>query len=493
MSGCHEIFCGDAKQGFDWVFELVGGVNKCKRVPEPAEPYAWFVPDPNPAFVGDRIELDGSSSTPSAGTVTSHRWDLDGDGQFDDHSGPRTSVSFSQPGEYDVSLRIRDSEGKRGRMDTEINVLDPVESPPPIAVIDASATTVTPGTTVRFDGSRSYDPKGQQITRHEWDPDGDGYYQSGATSTEYTYTQPGTFTARLRVTDSDELAAVAEQPIVVSNVMEAKFTISDNPAPIGKEIIFDASGSTGPIRTYEWNLDGNPGYEVTESDPVTTKTYEGERYGEGREVTIQLRVSNEARDIFATAEEKLTFTSAIGPGGLRSASVFPPRPRPAAGLPFKARLEGRTYGRHDGRLRISRRKASVVGRAMIGRLRGSLGRGAGGDPLGDLLPAVWIGRIKMSASRGGRRVTVRGLAHATFERAPGTACLRFRLRSRGRRRTGTLVATGGTGDGAQLAARARFRWRVGRTGAVRLRGTIARRGVPQPPSPRCRALRSLRP
>jgi PKD repeat protein len=61
----------------------------------------------------------------------------------------------------------------------------------------------------------------------------------------------------------------------------AALTAGPNPALVGEQVTFDASGSTvdgpplaAPIDTYEFDLDGSPGFELnTGSTPTATQTY----------------------------------------------------------------------------------------------------------------------------------------------------------------------------------------------------------------------------
>ena len=73
---------------------------------------------------------------------------------------------------------------------------------PPVAVASANPTSGAAPLTVAFDGSGSSDPDGDPIT-YAWDLDGDGVFDdSTAAQPTFTYTQTGSFTVRLRVTDS---------------------------------------------------------------------------------------------------------------------------------------------------------------------------------------------------------------------------------------------------------------------------------------------------
>ena len=75
-----------------------------------------------------------------------------------------------------------------------------------MAAIDATPNPATTGELVTFDGSESSDFDGT-ITRYEWDLDGNGSFETD-TGTEFfvstQYFSPGTFTVRLRVSDTGE-------------------------------------------------------------------------------------------------------------------------------------------------------------------------------------------------------------------------------------------------------------------------------------------------
>jgi glucose/arabinose dehydrogenase/PKD repeat protein len=75
------------------------------------------------------------------------------------------------------------------------------QNQPPIAVADASPTSGAAPLTVAFNGTGSSDADGDALT-YAWDLDGDGAFDDAAAATaSFTYTQPGTYTATLRVTD----------------------------------------------------------------------------------------------------------------------------------------------------------------------------------------------------------------------------------------------------------------------------------------------------
>jgi len=87
---------------------------------------------------------------------------------------------------------------------------------PPTAVATATSPTSGPAPlTVSFSGSGSSDPDGDAIT-YSWDLNGDGNYGDATTPTaSYTYTTPGTYSVRLRVTDAHG-ASPTSAPITVN-------------------------------------------------------------------------------------------------------------------------------------------------------------------------------------------------------------------------------------------------------------------------------------
>ena len=98
---------------------------------------------------------------------------------------------------------------------------------PPIAVATASPTSGPVPLTVAFDGSGSSDPDGNPIS-YQWDLDGDGAFDDATTAiSSYTYTQPATYTAALRVTDTSGASATTSVQISAGNT--APTAIIDTP------------------------------------------------------------------------------------------------------------------------------------------------------------------------------------------------------------------------------------------------------------------------
>ena len=120
---------------------------------------------------------------------------------------------------------------------------------PPVALATATPTNGPAPLQVSFDGMGSSDPDGQPLT-YAWDLDGDGQFDdSNASQPTYTYTQPGTYSVRLRVSDPQN-ASGTSQPI----------TITANNTPPTATITLPAVGTT-------WDVDDSFIFSGTATDP----------------------------------------------------------------------------------------------------------------------------------------------------------------------------------------------------------------------------------
>jgi glucose/arabinose dehydrogenase/Ca2+-binding RTX toxin-like protein len=73
------------------------------------------------------VTLDASGSTdPDSPPPLTFAWDLDGDGQFDDATGPVVSQTYVTPGDYAPAVRVSDSDGAYGTASASLHVTDPL-------------------------------------------------------------------------------------------------------------------------------------------------------------------------------------------------------------------------------------------------------------------------------------------------------------------------------------------------------------------------------
>jgi PKD repeat protein len=100
-------------------------------------PIAAFAGLPGSPLVGEEVTFV-SYSEDRDGHITEHAWDLNGDGNFDDATGPLVTRRFSVPGARAVTLRVTDDQGAASTLSLTISVREQPPagatgaSPPPV-------------------------------------------------------------------------------------------------------------------------------------------------------------------------------------------------------------------------------------------------------------------------------------------------------------------------------------------------------------------------
>jgi PKD repeat protein len=152
--------------------------------------YADFTFSPSKPYAGESVTFDGSASTPSSGaTITAYHWLVNNVEQATT-STPIWTYTFSSTGSYNVGLYIVDSSGYTSPTTTKSATV--IERP--LADFTYSGT-LRAGETVSF----SFTGKGE-ITSYSWDF-GDGSTSNTGPTTTHTYSNSGTFTVKLTVSD----------------------------------------------------------------------------------------------------------------------------------------------------------------------------------------------------------------------------------------------------------------------------------------------------
>lgn len=149
-----------------------------------------------------------------------------------------------------------------------IDAVEDVPPPvPPIAVISATPTTGPAPLLVRFDASGSSDLDGE-IVRYEWDFEDDGAVDQTAAVANRSYTEVGSWTARLTVTDDDGLTDSATVVIEVDHaepVYLFREYFDSNPFGSRWSVYYDgcSEDASGTVGYYTESADAcgsSPGY-----------------------------------------------------------------------------------------------------------------------------------------------------------------------------------------------------------------------------------------
>lgn len=216
-------------------------------------PVADFTESASTIYTGETIDFDASGSHDPDGTIVTYHWDF-GDGNTGE--GVTVSHTYVDDGSYNVTLTVSDNEGATDSADATKVVLNRQ----PLASFAESAETVYVGETISFDASESSDPDGTVIS-YFWEF-GDGTTGDGLI-VQHAYSQNGTYTVTLTVTDDDGTINTASAlktvlvEIVPNQKPVASFTESAETVYAGEEITFNAAESYDPdgtIVSYRWNF-----------------------------------------------------------------------------------------------------------------------------------------------------------------------------------------------------------------------------------------------
>ena len=289
-------------------------------------PVAGFVVDPGLPIAGQPITFS-STAVDADGMIAAERWDLNGDGRFNDASGPTVTWQFADPGPHIVRMRVQDNAGATSTYATTVIV----DAPPSAAFTTAPAVVVA-GDTVTF-ASTSRDPDGS-IAKQEWSLDGDGVFDDGTAATvERRYTTPGSVLVRLRVTDNR--GATATTSALVSVLADksplASFSVSPIAPIVGKPVEF-TSHSTDPdgsIAALAWDLDGDGAFDDA-SGATATRTY-----STARDLIVSLRATDD-RGASSIAFQTISIRGTVSPQDAPTApSPGPsvPNARPLSSVP----------------------------------------------------------------------------------------------------------------------------------------------------------------
>ncbi|HUT95464.1 MAG TPA: PKD domain-containing protein [Thermoguttaceae bacterium] len=286
--------------------------------------------DPDGPYVideGDDVLLDGTGSTDPGGDSLIYRWDLDGDGNFDDAAGPTPTVPWatlfglglaSDGTVLPIALQVDDGQGgvHTAASTLTINNLTPTANPDGPYVMNE-------GDDLPLNGSGSTDPGGDTLT-YAWDLDNDGQFNDavGAMPTVPWATLFGLGLASdgtvlpiaLQVNDGQGGVHSAASTLTIHNVAPTAHAGGPYVINEGNNLPLNGSGSTDPggdTLTYAWDLDNDGQFDdavgVTPTVPWATLFGLG-LASNGTSLPIALRV-NDGQGGVHTAATTLTINN----------------------------------------------------------------------------------------------------------------------------------------------------------------------------------------
>jgi PKD repeat protein len=221
-------------------------------------PVAIFTESAENVYINDTITFSATESYDPDGTIVAYSWDF-GDGTT--ATGITVFHAYADNSSYVVTLTVTDNNGATD----STNATKTVMNRQPVALFTETDETVNTDETISFNASDSYDPDGT-IVSYSWNF-GDGTTVTGI-SVQHAYSQDGTYTVSLTVTDDDGATDTTNATKTVLNqVPVASFTESAETVSSGENIHFDASesyDSDGAIVAYSWDFgDGTTATGIT--------------------------------------------------------------------------------------------------------------------------------------------------------------------------------------------------------------------------------------
>ena len=223
---------------------IIGGVAYflLESKPEAQPPTADFTYSPSEPNPDETVSFDASTSSDPDGIIVSYDWFF---GDEATGTGETTTHSYSEIGDYTVTLTVEDNDGATDSTSKTVTVVSPSVNQSPTADFTFSPTSPWIEETVTFDASKSSDPDGE-IVSYEWKF---GKYEGGGTgmNVDYVYLLFGLYEVTLTVTDDGGLSDnVTKEVKVIGSVYEgpvAKFTYSPSSPSVGENVTFDPSAS----------------------------------------------------------------------------------------------------------------------------------------------------------------------------------------------------------------------------------------------------------
>lgn len=217
---------------------------------------------------GSEFTFDASGTADAGAGLAEILWDLDGDGEFDDATGPMASQSYGDDGSRFIGIQVSDNLGNNDIASTTIEVRN---ADPAVSITNLSTTQPYPGQVVTVEGS--FTDSGWLDTHTAVVDWGDGETTeatvselneapeaTGAFSAQHSYSAMGPFNITVTVTDDDGGAGTASTQVEVALSPQMPGTLQATNELTFYRLTGTTSGTWGSAE-WQWrNGHGNPDY-----------------------------------------------------------------------------------------------------------------------------------------------------------------------------------------------------------------------------------------
>jgi hypothetical protein len=218
---------------------------------------------------GAVLELDGTGSTDSDGSVTTYHWsNIYGIKIREPESSVIRVVMPEAEGRYKIDLFVEDNEGLAGADTITITVSNQTNQLPNAAIIAPARANI--GDTVTLDSSGSVDVGGNIIT-YEWSQISGDSVSLNTVGNNSEFIVPDTNTAlvfQLRVTDNEGGQDTTTHEL---NVNQRPVAVAGDDVSVESGVLvnLNASGSQdddGTIQSYSWSQQSGPAIIIQNSN-----------------------------------------------------------------------------------------------------------------------------------------------------------------------------------------------------------------------------------
>jgi serine protease len=287
-----------------------------------AAPTAGITASATTMTAGTTVSLDGSASTaPGTRSITGWQWAITSGAGLASFDGATNAVTARLKttgiGSVTVQLTVTDSVGQQVTTSRTLTVTAPAA---PTVGIVASASAVTAGTPVSFDGSSARAATGLSIAGYQWTVSASPANLASFTSATNAATaalstlgsSSGTFFVTLTVTDSLGQTGSASSTVAVTALgPTASISPSATTIATGNNVTLDSTGSSAPasrtLTGYQWRITAGSGIaSFSGSTTGSTATVTTSAAGT---FTVQLTLTDSA-GAQASKTQSITVTAA---------------------------------------------------------------------------------------------------------------------------------------------------------------------------------------